>query len=266
MRRTTLLTIVLISIVFVSCNNSGNETTTENKEIIEEVKQENNTANIVNENSENFAVVWKWLPEDKELVGNKIGDIALEMTGLWEAGIIYNTYFNTDISEEENEFYPNLSCFIKAKSTEEAHRILNDLSFVQNGIAEYTLHPVGTLWLGRNTDVIKKNDIKKSFVTVWTTNEAFDPNTNKEIISEQTITISTLWSKGIIENAYWDMDETYKGENEEVNNKRDFVFFVNADTENEAREICDNLPFVKNNIATYKLASVGVFWLGEYKK
>lgn len=266
MRRTTLLTIVLASIFFVSCNNSGNEINAENQEVIEEVNPENNAENTVNENLENFAVVWKWLPTDKELVENKVGDIAVEMTELWEAGVIYNTYFNTDISEEENEFYPNLSCFLKAKSKEEAHNILNDLSFVQNGIAEYTLHPVGTLWLGRNTDMIEKNGIKKSFVTVWTTSETFDPNTSQELISEQTQTISELWADGVVENAYWDMDDTYKGENKESNNKRDFVFFVNADTENEAREICDNLPFVKNNIATYKLASVGVFWLGEYKK
>lgn len=266
MKKTKLLIIAFASIFFVSCSNVNNENAIEEQEIIKTLNPENNTENIVSEKLENFAVVWKWLPKEKELVIDKVADIAVEMNQLWEKGVINNTYFDTDISADKYEFYPNLSCFLKAKSKDEAHNILNNLSFVQNGIAGYTLHPVGTLWLGRNTETIEKIGVKKSFVTVWTANETFNPNTNNELIAEQTKAISSLWAEGLIENAYWDMDDTYKGENEKINNIRDFVFFVNANTENEARIICDNLPFVKNNIASYKMVSVGIFWLGEYKK
>lgn len=76
----------------------------------------------------------------------------------------------------------------------------------------------------------------------------------------QSDAILKLWNEGIIENVYFDVEGT-----QETNTVTDFVFFVNADSEKEAIEICDHLPFVQEKIAAYKLHAVGIFWLGEYK-
>ena len=255
-----LITLVLTSIIFVSCNNRNTEKIAE-----EQVSIENTNLETTSEKLENYAVVWKWITKDEGIIESKISNISIEMNELWGNGVIYNTYFNKNFSTEKAGSYPNISCFLKAKNKEEAHSILNNLTFVEEGVAEYTLHPVGTLWLGRNTDKIKEHGITNSYVTVWATVENFDPNANKEIILDQTNAITSLWAEGKIENAYWDITDTYKAESEKINNKRDFVFFVNANTEEEAKEICNNLPFIKENLATYKMASVGVFWLGENK-
>lgn len=69
-----------------------------------------------------------------------------------------------------------------------------------------------------------------------------------------------LCNEGLIENVYFDVAGTQK-----QNDVTDFVMFVNTNTETEAREILDNLPFSNKNIAHYQLFSVGVHWMGEYK-
>ena len=37
--------------------------------------------------------------------------------------------------------------FLKAKTDEEARKILNDMPLVKNKVAKYTLNSVGILWL-----------------------------------------------------------------------------------------------------------------------
>lgn len=67
------------------------------------------------------------------------------------------------------------------------------------------------------------------------------------------------WSE--IENVYFDIEGTQKS-----NEITDFVFFINANTIEEAKNICSQMPFVKENISSFKLYSVGVFWLGDENK
>ncbi len=47
-----------------------------------------------------------------------------------------------------------------------------------------------------------------------------------------------LWNAGKIENVYFDTEGT-----QTENNNEDFVFYANANTEEEARALCESLTF-----------------------
>lgn len=215
--------------------------------------------------TQNYAVVWKWSTTDKDLVTENSPKISSELTNLWKKGIVENAYYNADAKLDKFEDFPNITFFLKAKSVQEAEIKLNSLTVVKKGIATYTIYPVGTLWLDRDADKINEKGLLKSYVTVWSTITESDNSNAKTMIESnvkaQNDAILKLWKDGVIENAYFDIEGTAK-----ANQKTDFVFFVNAKTEQEAKAVCDNLPFVKKNIASYKLLSVGVHWLGKYKK
>lgn len=175
------------------------------------------------------------------------------MQRLWEKDIIENVYYDSHAVEDKFSYFPNISFFIKAKSKAKAKSILEQLTVTKQGIGNYTLYPVGDLWLKRNTDTIRKKGIKKSFVTVWTSTEK---QATQAIIQRQSDSVLTLWKKGSIENVYFDMQLDKKDD------KTDFVFFVNTDTQEQAENICQSLPFYEARIAIYKIHQVGVHWMG----
>jgi len=139
--------------------------------------------------------------------------------------------------------FPSISFFVKAQSMSGAKTILNDLTIVKKGIANYKLYPVGMLWLRQTHDStkIKMND--KSFITIWKTK-------NKETIDDltktQSDTILSLWNNGKIENVYFDVQGVM-----DKNKTTDFVFYIRAANMKEAEVIAKSLPFYKENIATY---------------
>lgn len=247
MRRITLLSVLLI---FMACNNQSKDNKVTNK-----IKQENSEKEDTKFGRNNYAIVWKWTTTDKQLVDDNTPLISNELTQLWKDGIVETAYYDSDAEIDKFENYPNISFFLKTKSYESAELILNNLTIVKKGIAVYSIYPVGLKWLGRNDKIIKeKGIVTKSYVAVWTTNKNAKPNDN--VVKDQSDTILRLWNEAKIENVYFDIEGTQK-----ANNKTDFVFFVNANTEEEAKKICDKLPFVKEKRASYELHSVGVFWL-----
>ena len=134
------------------------------------------------------------------------------------------------------------------------------MTIVKKGIAVYTIYPVGVNYLGRNDKVLKEKAMAThSFVAVWETKPNAKPN--DELTKSQSDAVLKLWNEAVIENVYFDIEGTQK-----ANNETDFVFFVNANSKDEAKTVCDGLPFAKENIASYKLLPVGVFWLGQTKK
>ena len=249
--------ILLVVLLIVACNNQTKEKKSES-----EVKQQNSSKeNDLKFGRLNYAVVWNWTTTDKQLVIDNTTTISNELTNLWKDDIVENAYYDSDPKIDKFEHFPNISFFLKAKSIEEAEATLNKLTIVKKGIAKYTIYPVGTKWLDRNNEaMVKKGIISKSYVTVWNTITENDSANAKELIKEnvkaQSDAILKLWEEGIVENAYFDIEGT-------VNNNliTDFVFFINADSEAEAIEICDELPFVKQQLASYKLQQVGVYWL-----
>ena len=254
MKKLALLSFVAI---LFACNNQPQDQKTSN-----EPNQQPATTEVDNSKigRKTFAIVWKWKTTDKKIFEENVLTISKEMEELWKKDVIVDAYFDNGTKIYKAGYFPNISCFLKAKSEEEAETILNKLTLVENEMAEYTIYPVGTKWLGRATEAINKKRFTKSFVAVWSTSEKFDQNDNGDVIIAQSEALLKLWNEGAIENVYFDVEGTQK-----TNKVTDFVFFVNADSDKEAIEICDNLPFVQEKIATYILQPVGIFWLGEFK-
>lgn len=250
-----LLVMTILIFILPGCDNQSAKN---NKS--EETKQsqstETETQQIV---LNNFAVVWNWKFSNKQLLDEYLLIVSTEMEKLWKDDIIENVYFQSDANKASG-YFPNISCFVKAQSIDEARAILNNLTLVKNSLADYNIYPVGTKWLGRETEVIKSKGLGKSFVAVWSELETISAANDGDIIMAQADSIMSLWKKGIIENVYFDNEGTNS-----TNDVTDFVFFVNADTEKEAKEICDNLPFSIEGKASYKIKEVGVFWLGKHQ-
>ena len=213
----------------------------------------------------NYAVVWSWTTADEQLVSENTAQISKELTDLWKKGIIENVYYDSEAKADKLGYFPNISFFLRAKSEQEANAILDELTIVRKGISKYNIHPVGTKWLGRNEAAIDKNGITKSWVAVWATsvdhNSEFSKNEVKQNAKEQSDAVISLWDQGLVENVYFDIMGI-----QQKNDITDFVLFINAASETEARDILNSLPFYKKNIAQYQLFSVGVFWMGSYEE
>ncbi len=206
----------------------------------------------------NFAVTWQWTTDNVQFVVDNSAKISAELSELWNQDIVENAYFDTDSPIDKLGNLPNVTFFLKAKTVEEAETILNDLTIVQKGIAAYELHPVGILWLDRSTSVINQKGITGSFVAIWETKRSVKPS--DPLLKAQNAKVLELWNAGTVENVYFDNTGT-QGENDIT----DFVFFVNANTREEAAVICESLPFFEEEIATYKMYQVGTFWMGRSK-
>lgn len=207
----------------------------------------------------NYAVIWKWSTDDVKLVQENTPMISSELMKLWNDKIVENLYYDGKSPVNKLANFPNISFFIKASSAHDASKILDQLTIVKKGFAAYQLYPVGHLWLDRKTDVINKNGITESFVTIWTNVSNNAPTEDLKV--EQNDAILELWNAGTIENVYFDVEGV-----ENANNKSDFVLFINAQNEEEARDICNALPFPVASMATYKLHQAGMFWMGRQEK
>ncbi|RLD21493.1 MAG: hypothetical protein DRI69_03905 [Bacteroidetes bacterium] len=249
-----ILPLFLFSLFLLSCGNEASK----------KGEEDSTTTSVATDDDasrvgySNYAVIWTWTTENVQLVYDNSVEVANELTELWKKGVVENAYYDSESKEERLEYFPNIAFFILAPSAENAGIILDELTIVRKGIATYSLHPVGQLWLGRNEDVVRKYGITKSFVTIWTTRDGAKPS--PELIQTQNDEMLELWNKGAVENVYFDFEGTHSN-----NSKTDFVFFVNADSEQAARSICNALPFTKENLATYKIKEAGVFWMGQYK-
>ena len=244
-----------ISFLIFSCGDQP-----QNEESVNTSKQESSTQDDHSKIGRNtYAVTWKWTTTDSKFVQDNIPAISKELTNLWNEDVVENAYFNTESPVDKLDYFANIAFFLKAHTEKEARSILDQLTVVKKQIASYELHPVGQLWLDRKTDVINQRGITNSFVTVWTTVKSPLEGKNADVLlKKQNDEMLDLWKKGIVENVYFDIEGTYKD-----NEKTDFVFFVNTNTKEEAEHICNNLPFFKENIASYEVYQAGVFWMGK---
>ena len=81
----------------------------------------------------------------------------------------------------------------------------------------------------------------------------------KQHIQEQAAVMMSLWEKGVVENIYLNR-EVNKPESKR---KASIVFFIKANSKDEADEILKQLPFVQNDVLGYELHPVGVLWLKQ---
>ncbi len=252
------LTLFTLSIILIGCGNLQKDSKSENSVASNSVVDEEAVPKL---GRTTYAVIWKWATDDVDLVNNNSVKISRELAQLWREDIIENAYYNADSKNDKLENFPNIAFFLKAKNENEARSILDALTVVSNHISSYTLHPVGPLWLGRNTELINKKGITKSYAAVWTTlrSPLLGQGADK-LLREQNDMILEYWKNGIIENVYFDVEGTYS-----ESEKTDFVYFVNASSETVAKNICESLPFFKEKMASYQLYAAGIFWMGKYK-
>lgn len=248
MQKTILL--FLISFVVLSC---GNQT---QKEGSTQTSKQKTTASDDQSKTGRSIYAVIWTTPNAQNISEYAETISTEFTELWKQDIIENAYFDKESGDMELDQYPNIAFFLKAKSKKEAISILNGLTLVKEGIASYKIFPVGTLWLGRNTDAVNKKGTSNVFVAVWTTQSLKPEN---KLVKAQSDDILALWNDGTIENVYFDIEGVM-----ESNEKTDFVLYVNANSIGDAESICKELPYFKEGIATYNIYPVGVFWYGTY--
>lgn len=254
MIKKTAVALCVLTILF-ACKDKSKET-----QVISNVdKQSEVESNKIRIVTQNYAVVWKWSTDDKQLVEENLVLIAEEMNNLWKKGIAMDAYYNSNAVIDKFEYFPNVFFFLKAESERSAENILNNLTLVKKGIASYKIHPVGYKWLKRNHHKIQEKGLTNSYAAVWTSDNW--GQTTDSLTKTQADAILTLWNQGSIENVYFDIEGTQK-----ANDKIDFVFFINANTEQDAIDLCNSLPFVKESIASYQVHPVGVFWLGDYEE
>lgn len=242
--------------LFIACNS--NESQPAQKEKSETLTSTTNAPDKTKYGRKNFAVVNRWTATDVKEVEAYLPTMSDELMKLWKEGTVVNAYFNTGEEEEKLDYIPNIAFFIKAQDKTNAQSILNDLTAIKNNLGEYDLVEVGTLWLNRKDEAVRALGTTKTFVTIWTT---ADVEIDDNLLKEQNDRILSLWKEGRIENVYFDIEGTQTS-----NSTKDFVFFVNANTLEEAEEICNALPFAREGVATYKSHNSGTFWMGEYQE
>ncbi len=206
----------------------------------------------------------EWETDNVQLVKDNYNDFINEFVELWKKDVIENAYFDPDAKINKLDYFPNITVFFKAKSLDEVKSILDKLILTKKGIAKYNVYPVGTKWLGRDTERIDYKVMANSYVAIWTTLKDIDQVKDANPIQEQADIMINLYKEGTAENVYWELSGEPDAERRRNNEIADFVFFVNAKSEGEAKNICNDLHLTKGGYVSYKLLPVGFFWLGKY--
>jgi hypothetical protein len=96
-----------------------------------------------------YAVVWAANTSDKELYNKTIPAQTAHLLKLWQAGTVENVYMNNKDADKKMNLGDRgkVIFFIKAKTEADAKKVLNEMPFVKEKVAKYTLFPVGVLWL-----------------------------------------------------------------------------------------------------------------------
>ena len=99
-----------------------------------------------------YAAVSDSISQESPLFKQHIQEQAAVLMSLWKKGVVENIYLNREVNKPENKRNANIVFFIKAKNKDEANEILKQLPFVQHDVLNFTLYPVGLLWLKQIED------------------------------------------------------------------------------------------------------------------
>ena len=94
-----------------------------------------------------YAVVWGSISQESPMFKKHIQEQAAVLMNLWQKGVVENIYLNREVNKPENKRNASIVFFIKAKNKDEANEVLKQLPFRQHDVLNYTLYPVGVLWL-----------------------------------------------------------------------------------------------------------------------
>lgn len=104
-------------------------------------------------------------------------------------------------------------------------------------------------------------DMRKTYMVTWTI-ETNNTDLFKDTMNEHMTQVLDLWKNGIVENVYLDNKKAeltvHKGDVGKV------IYFIKAETEQEAQSMLNKLPLVKKKVASYQLTLAGVLWLKQY--
>lgn len=70
-----------------------------------------------------------------------------------------------------------------------------------------------------------------------------------------------LWRDGVVENVYFNADAKFTDDKPLPN----VVFFITTEDEKKAKDILNQMVFVKKSIAQYELYPVGSLWLIKHE-
>lgn len=94
-----------------------------------------------------YAVVSDSISQQSPMFKQHIQEQAAALVNLWQKGIVENVYLNREVHKPEIERNANIVFFIKAKTKDEADEIVKQLPFVKHDVLNFTVYPVGVLWL-----------------------------------------------------------------------------------------------------------------------
>ena len=119
-----------------------------------------------------------------------------------------------------------------------------------------------------NTAYAEDETWDNRYVVIWSWDQSEDKQKLiADNLADQASVTLDLWKSGRIENVYMNTEE---GENGEVgfqfDNKSSFIFFIKANSESEAAEVLNIMPFVKLKLADYQLNKVGPLWLKQFEE
>lgn len=242
---TSLLMLNLL--IFVSCKNKTEE---------QMVEPELQTQSVSNEVMNTYAVIPSLITEDAQKFNDNISEQASQLNKLWEEGTVENLYYNVDGQTVDNQTIPTIAYFIRATDIEDARNILDQSVFRSKNIGTVELIPVGNFLFGQSEkagDVrLKKQNV---YVVVWDLLKPYDEVAQQDIQNQFDADFK-LYEEGILENAY-------KNSPYDESIKNFTVYFMNADSEEEANKILNEMPFVKSNIGSFKIRNVGHFMRGK---
>lgn len=239
--------LILNLLIFVSCKNKTENTA---------VEPEPQTELVSNEVINTYAVIPSLTTENAQKFNDNISQQASQLNKLWEEGTVENLYYNVDGQTVDNQIIPTIAYFIRATDIDMAKNILDQTIFRSKNIGTFDLIPVGNFLFGQSEkagDVVLKK--QNSYVVIWDLLKPYD-EVDQQDIQNQFDADFKLYEKGILENAY-------KNSPYDESIKNFTVYFMNANSEQEVNEILNEMPFVKSNIASFKIRYVGHFMRGK---
>ncbi len=241
---TSLLMINLL--IFAGCKDK-----VENETVKPESKTESPTEFI-----KTYAVVPSLVTENPQKFNDNIVQQASQLNKLWEEGTVENLYYNVDGQKIDKNIIPSITYFIRATDIDKARSILDQMIFRTKNIGTFELIPVGNFLFGQSekaADVRLKK--KNAYVVIWDLLKPYN-EIDRDDIQNHFEADSKLYEEGILENAY-------KNSPYDESIKNFTVYFMNADSEEEANKILNEMPFVKSKTGSFKIIYVGHFMRGK---
>lgn len=241
---------LLLVITFLSLIGCKNKTT--NKTI----EPEPQTDSVAKEAMNTYAVIPSLITENVQKFNDNISEQASQLNTLWQEGIVENLYYDVEGQQVNDQIIPSIAYFIRATDIDKARDILDQSVFRSKNIGTFELIPVGNFLFGQSDNAgelrLKKKNV---YVVIWDLLKPYN-EVDPQIIQNQFDADFKLYEDGVLENAY--KNSPY---DESIKNLT--VYFMNADSKEEANKILNEMPFVKSNTASFKVFYVGHLMRGK---